>query len=167
MHWDSKTVKGWSLISLFDCKIQNSEACYLKQQIKDNTESKITDFSSHRFFFSLEITAVFCICQPTGTHQTTYWKPTRSWQSTQELAEDCGCLFQGPYILKWIQGNQRIQGETDQVRVKGQASEHILTHSNFSAKEHSPWTLNTTRRKQGYHKLYICWKPTIDFNIYN
>ena len=27
-----------SLISLFDCKIQNREACYLKQQIKDNTE---------------------------------------------------------------------------------------------------------------------------------
>lgn len=165
MHWDSKIVKGESLISLFDCKMQNGEECYLKQEIKDNTESKIT------------ISAVlslpgnhncFCICQPSKTWLADlliYWEPIRSWQGIQEPVEDMGCLFQGLIFEKGL--TMRIQGKPDLVSVTGQALEHAFIYPNTFTREHSPWSLCTTRRKQGHQKVYMLWKATIAFNIYN
>lgn len=165
VHWDSKIVQGESLISLFDCKMQNGEACYLRQEIKDNTESKIIISAvislpgNHTVFVSANQV------EPGWQIYWFYWEPTRSWQGIQEPAEDMGCLFQSLTFEKGF--TMRIQEKPDLVSVTGQALEHAFTHTNTFTREKSFWALRITRRKQGQQKVYMHWKATITFNIYN
>ena len=121
MHWDSKIVKRWSLISSFDCKMHNSEVCYLKQEIKDNSKSKITDFSSHSVLWKSQLFYVY------ANHlELIKWLiespqvPSRAYKSLRRY----GCLFQSRTFKKGF--SMRIQKKTDLMRVKGQALEHAL-----------------------------------------
>lgn len=49
----------------------------------------------------------------------------------------------------------RIQRKSDLMSMTGQALEHGPTHPNTYTREHSPWPLCTTKRKQGHQKVYM------------
>jgi hypothetical protein len=73
--------------------MQNSEACYLKEKVKGNSRIKDNRFQQSQISLFLEITAVFHVCQPTGTHQMTFAESPQVLAGCTMAAKHMGSLF--------------------------------------------------------------------------